>query len=528
VEKYIEVKVDSNLVNKDVDLKKQSLNENVNLTTEKNINDILHAYHVINTNEVNRTKGENIIDKKAILNKSVESCNNSKTNGESKNLFFLNHDQQIPKECPEDNLKPNLGVKIELHTQQSKDQHQNNCEPQEVPPDKDIKENGKLCKNAITSNKESKPEVAKFPAYTNLENYSKIEKMVADKLSNIVSKETKDYKEQIKETILEKKKSYDSYSSENSTNLLRSNMKIYHRNSMPDLSQNELRKHFNIDNHQKIKFENSYTTYLEKTQSPSKYAHSPYKILNTKSQDQISSSNYQYLDSKLAEKEQDYSNDLINKFKEIGDSNIETQNYINVIKKDLNSIMPQKSKDETKQVDYAQGTNGSTNKIKDVEDSSIPTYINKHIKDSEQMIKKGITTSNTSAYKFINNETVFNEEPMYRKESYDLNDEEKDYQSNDNVDNDKIDNDIDSKRKNERKNVKRVKSFISNIYDDVMTRFQGKLNLIGSAENLNGKKTDKGNELNRLKSLSVGCLESKFLSNTGESNYFSDISNKKK
>ena len=100
-------------------------------------------------------------------------------------------------------------------------------------------------------------------------------------------------------------------------------------------------------------------------------------------------------------------------------------------------------------------------------------------------------------------------EPMYRKESYDLCDGREDYKYGEKQE--CVDNDYESELKRKERKAKRVKSFISNIYDDVINRFQGKLNLIGSTEHLNKSDHVKcNNELNRMKSLSVGCLESKY------------------
>lgn len=526
-------KEDNNKIANEVEPKKEKPNEDVKLSIDKkSINDILNAYNVLSNNDVHKTKSETVIHRKGSMHRTSQSLKesshtNSKTQGESKTLLFLNHDTDISKESSEVNSKIDTGSKVDQQSKHNITNSDGISQPS-IPPSK---EPGNVCRTSITINhKEKSNETAKMPAYTNLDNYTKIEKLVADKLSSITSKEgqNKDQnREIIKETILNKKKSYDSLTSETNGSMLKSNMKVYHRNSMPDLSQNELRKHFNFDNHANIKFENSYTHYLEKTQSPNKYSHSSYKIQNSKSQDQITGTDFQYLDSKATEsKDQAYTKELMNKFKEYADgSNISTHNLINGIKKDLNNIASENTKQEKKSVDYLHRSYNETSN-NEVGDSNTPIY---DPKESEQTVSRGVVTNNTAAYnEYINNKTVFNDEPMYRKESYDLNDEEKEYKYNDNIDNDKTDHDSDSKRKNERKNVKRVKSFISNIYDDVITRFQGKLNLIGSAENLNGKKSaDKVNELNRLKSLSLGCLESsKFLSNSGETNYFSDISNK--
>ena len=126
----------------------------------------------------------------------------------------------------------------------------------------------------------------------------------------------------------------------------------------------------------------------------------------------------------------------------------------------------------------------------------------------EQQIVDRCATSNSVAC-VKNGGAEYTDEPMYRKESYDLCDDRDEYKYVDKPDCDNDDYENELKRK-ERK-AKRVKSFISNIYDDVITRFQGKLNLIGSTEQLNKSDHVKcNNELNRMKSLSVGCLESKY------------------
>jgi len=127
----------------------------------------------------------------------------------------------------------------------------------------------------------------------------------------------------------------------------------------------------------------------------------------------------------------------------------------------------------------------------------------------EQQVVDRCATSNSVAC-VKNGTNDYSNEPMYRKESYDLCDGRDDFKYMDKPECDN-DNDYESELKRKERKAKRVKSFISNIYDDVITRFQGKLNLIGSTEHLNKSDHVKcNNELNRMKSLSVGCLESKY------------------
>jgi serine/threonine protein kinase len=125
----------------------------------------------------------------------------------------------------------------------------------------------------------------------------------------------------------------------------------------------------------------------------------------------------------------------------------------------------------------------------------------------EQQINDRCVTNSVACTNNGNND--YTDEPMYRKESYDLCDGREEYKYGQKQESE--DNDYESELKRKERKAKRVKSFISNIYDDVINRFQGKLNLIGSTEHLNKADHVKcNNELNRMKSLSVGCLESKY------------------
>ena len=515
----------------------------------------------VNTNVTNINKIENVSHNSSIKKEIIDKRENVpkekdhnekdiKNTLDAKDQFLHKHDIEIPQKCNSIQEvktaveKSNLKTKM---THPSKDLHLDGDAKVKVYTNSASANDG-----AGTGNVESNRTPFLLTELAKLEKFNKIERLIEDKLGCIATEE--DSKANIQngnnkvlknnasnlippeceeDTILTLKKSTDTVVSPKISNTALSsnfNNEVYHKNSIPELPINEIKKQFNVDNCQNIKFENSYTHYLDKKQNLNEYAHSSFNNENSNYQEQ--NADYGYLDSKYMEMGQgDFTKDFLNKLsKDLEENNIGTPGYSNQISKDLDhpNATSEYSNENSKNLEHDHFTNNYTNTIlKDLESSNIANYATKNTKDHE-IVTRGITTANTAAYKYVNNErNVFNDEPMYRKESYDLYDRGKDCKYTDKLELDnEVENDNDVKRK-ERK-VKRVKSFISNIYDDVITRFQGKLNLIGSTENLHVKKCGnvKTNELDRMKSLSVGCLESK-LTHSNQSSYFTDIATKK-
>lgn len=216
-----------------------------------------------------------------------------------------------------------------------------------------------------------------------------------------------------------------------------------------------------VDSRQNIKFENSYTHYLDKVQSA----------------DSLGVASLQNLYQNSSHGDYGYLNNYSHKESVTGSQDV---------------IEPSK---------HQQRKNEDENAFSSSKHGTSHEFLNP---DCQGNRNNGNESQNKS--------NAFTEEPMYRKESYDLSDQvnNSNYHDRHDCENDL---DVESELKRKERKVKRVKSFISNIYDDVINKFQGKLNLIGSTECLNSMKSGHGkctNELNRMKSLSVGCLETKY------------------